>query len=516
MTISGSPNLASSYTRTGLTNSNWTNTTLQGHIDTSGWHILSNPWLANLELSPASGGAGMDNQVAVWQTTGPYAGGYKYYQKGFDVIDIAPFQAFLVHKTAAGGTALYTINGSDRKRTPSNVLFQSQSNDQQLAINVDNTTGLTDRTVVAFNSDATNSFDPIYDGNKLWGDPARQSLYTENNGMPMARNTLTSINTASIVPMGFDCGTNGTFTMNFEGLNTFDATSYITVEDRKTNIFHDVRTGNYVFAADTNDNLNRFVIHFTPAAVITKTDATCNAPGTIHVVQPGTANWNYTIANSNTVAVGSGSLNASSPLVLNVPVGVYTVTLVDNNNYTVVKAIQVNGVQQVTASFTASATVVEQDDNIQFNSTATNATNNNWNFGDNATATGTTTTHSYTTPGNYTATLTSNNTDCNATNTQQITVTAKAATGINSLTDNKSIAIWSSENTVYVDMSKQPKVEATIEIYNVLGQQLSNEKFGHSTIYSKAFANLEAAYVIVRVKNNEEIITKKVFIANGK
>ncbi len=516
LTISGTPNLASSYTRTGLTNSNWTNTTLQGHVDTSGWHILSNPWLANLELSPASGGAGMDNQVAVWQTTGPFAGGYKYYQKGFDVIDIAPFQAFLVHKTAIGGTALYTINGSDRKRTPSNVLFQSMNNDQELAINVDNATGLTDRTIVAFNSDATNSFDPIYDGNKLWGDPARQSLYTENNGMPMARNTLTSINNTSTVAMGFDCGTNGTFTMNFEGLNTFDATSYITVEDRKTNVFHDVRNGNYTFTSDTLDNLNRFVIHFTPAAVITKTDATCNTTGTINVVQPGTANWNYTVANSNSVAVSNGSLNTNSPITLHVPTGVYSITLVDNNNYTVVKQVQVNGVQQVTASFTASATTVEQDDNIQFVSTATNALNNTWNFGDNTTATGLTVTHSYAAPGNYTAILASDNSDCNAISTQQITVTAKTATGINTITDNKGIAIWSSENTVYVDMSKQPKVDAQIEIYNVLGQQLSNEKFGNSTVYKKAFTNLEAAYVIVRVKNNEEIITKKVFIANSK
>ena len=515
LTITGAPNQVTSYTRTGLTNSGWTNTTFQGHTDTSGWHILSNPWLANLELS-TSGGAGIDNQVAVWQTTGAYAGGYRYYQKGFDVIDIAPFQAFLVHKTAVGGTATYTINGADRVRTPSSVLFHSQTNDQELAINVDNANGLRDRTVVAFNTDATNSFDPIYDGNKLWGDPERQSLYSENNSMPMARNTLNSINTTSTVNMGFDAGLPGTFTMTFEGLNTFDATSYITLEDRKTNIFHDVRSGNYTFTGDTADSRERFVLHFTAPAQITKTDATCSTQGTINVTQPGTANWNYTIANSSAVAVGSGSLNTSNPITLNVPVGVYTITLVDNNNYTVVKQVQVNGAQQVTATFNASATTVEQDADVTFTSTSTNATNNAWNFGDNATANGTTTIHSYTTPGTYNATLTSDNSDCNAINTQQITVTAKATTGINNLTDSKSIAIWSADNTVYVDMSKQPKVEATIEIYNVLGQQLSNEKFGRSSIYTKELTNLEAAYVIVRVKNNDEIITKKLFVGNSK
>jgi len=48
----------------------------------------------------------------------------------------------------------------------------------------------------------------------------------------------------------------------------------------------------------------------------------------------------------------------------------------------------------------------------------------------------------------------------------------------------------------------------------VLGQQLVNEKFGRSTVYSKPITNLEAAYVIVRVKNDSEIITKKLLITN--
>lgn len=513
LSITGAPNQGTSYTRTSLTNSGWSNMTLQGHRDTSGWHILSNPWLANLELS-LSGGAGMDNQVAVWQTTGPYAGGYRYYQVGFEPVDIAPFQAFLVHKTAVGGTATFTINGADRVRTPSSVHFHSMNNDQELTVYVDNASGLRDMAIVAFNSQATNSFDPIYDGNKLWGDPDRLSLYSENNGMPMARNTLASINSTSTVPVGFDAGLPGTFTMSFEGLNSFDATSYIGLEDKKTNTWYNVRNGNYVFSGDTTDNLNRFVLHFTPAAVISHTDATCNSTGVIHAEQAGTSNWNYSLADNNGTVISNGTLNQNTPLTVNANAGVYTLTLVDNYNYTVVKQIQINGFDEVQSSFAVSSNTVEQDDDVSFTSTSTNASGHIWNFGDNTTATGTTALHSYTSPGVYSATLTSDNVYCNDISTQQITVTAKSATGIHSITDKSGINIWSNDNTVYVDFAKQPKVEATIEIYNVLGQQLSNEKFGRSSIYRKQFNNLEAAYVVVRVKNNDDITTKKVFIAS--
>ncbi len=513
LSITGNANQATSYTRTSLTNSGWSNMTLQGHRDTSGWHILSNPWLANLSLS-SSGGAGMDNQVAVWQTTGPYAGGYRYYQVGFEAVNIAPFQAFLVHKTAVGGLANYTISGSDRVRTPSSVYFHSMNNDQELAINVDNTNGLRDRTIVAFNTQATDNFDAVYDGNKLWGDPDRLSLYSENNNMPMARNTLSSISNNTTIPVGFDAGLPGAFTMSFEGLNSFDATSYIMLEDRKTNTWHDVRNGNYSFTGDTTDNLDRFVLHLTPPVVINHTDATCNTLGVIHAEQVGIANWNYVVTNSNGDQISSGSLNNNNPITVNAAQGVYTITLVDNHNYTVVKQIQVNGVQVVQSSFVTSANIVEQNEDVTFTSTSTNTTNNVWEFGDNTSANGFDVVHNYTSPGVYSATLTSTNSDCNGTSTQQITVTEKATTDINSITDKSGITIWSNDNTVYVDFGKQPKVEAQIEIYNVLGQQLSSERFGRSSVYRRAFTNLEAAYVIVRVKNNDDITTKKVFVSS--
>src|SRR5207237_37773 len=118
-------------------------------------------------------------------------------------------------------------------------------------------------------------------------------------------------------------------------------TSYITLEDTKLNIFTDVRNGYYAFTADSSDDWNRFVLHFTPAALINTTNATCTSTGIIEIKQPGTANWNYVLTDSNNVIVASGVLNQSSPASVNATGGTYTLTLVDGNNYIATKTVSV-------------------------------------------------------------------------------------------------------------------------------------------------------------------------------
>ena len=49
LAVNGVPNLNSSYTLGGLGNSNWSNTTWENHLLTSGWQLMSNPYLATLQ-----------------------------------------------------------------------------------------------------------------------------------------------------------------------------------------------------------------------------------------------------------------------------------------------------------------------------------------------------------------------------------------------------------------------------------------------------------------------------------
>lgn len=514
ISLTGTPNITGNVTISG-TNSGWNNSTKQSTPEHSGWTLASNPYPATLNISEGSlannVSAGWDGVgVMVWNANGSDAGNYEL------TTTIAPFQAFMIHKTNAGGGSInYTIYASDRATSASQ--FYKEAIPNMLNITATNqSTGLVDFANVGFNANATNGFDPNFDALKIAGDISRHCLYTTvSNGDWMYQNVNQSIAQTPAVPMGFRPGVSGTYTLSFDGINSFDATTYITLEDTKLNVTYNVRNGDYSFTSDaTSDSWNRFVLHFTPPAIILTQDANCEQPGMINIEQPGSANWNYTITDNNNVTVSSGALNSGNPVSVSVTPGVYTLTLNDNAGYTVVKTLQVQGSQPVVAAFTASATTAQVLDNIVFTGTTANASTYSWDFGDGTTGSGQQASHSYQSAGVYVVKLNvTGSGGCVSITSQTIPVTSRSATGIvNPPADN--LNIWSYENRVFVDFSKVNNVDAEVQLYNVLGQMLSDERFGKSALYSKNLTNLEVAYVIVKVINDDQITTRKVFIAN--
>jgi PKD repeat protein len=510
LSLNGAANLNSSYTITGLTNSNWANMSLQNRELSSGWQLVSNPYLATLQINTTN--PGFDNQIQVWNANGLYAGTYQVGMVGDDAV-VSPFQAFMVHKTNAGGTASYTINASDRVRTAQTFFAQ---NDNELNIVAQNiVTGTLDQTMIAFNTHASDGFDPQYDANKFGGALNRHTLYSLNNNKWMARNVLNSVNTTSAVAVGFEPGATGSYAFNFNNLSSFDPTTYIYLEDKQANVMYNVRNGVYQFSADSADEWNRFVIHFTPAAQISTLNSTCTEKGSININQPGPANWNYTLSDQASNTIASGMLNELSPVNINVYAGAYTLVLKDNNNYTVTKAINVGGAPLASASFTAPAWAPAQTA-INFVSTSQNAATYTWHFGDSTIITDAANVYyTYMQPGTYSVTLNvTSSAGCTSSITKTITVTSVA--GIQPVLGNNELSIWSYKNRVYVDFSTLNEVDADIRIFNILGQQIANDRYTSNGLYQKEIDNIDAAYVIVSVKNEDSITTRKLFIVNAK
>jgi hypothetical protein len=519
--LNGTPN-SGNITVSGLGNSNWSTNSAEGNTFVSGWHLLGNPFPSPMHLeSSVNISAGWDAQVQVWQPSGPWQGTWQSTFMGSIGADanLAEWQGFQVHNPTPGSTLNFVFEQSDRKRTSdSNPPFYFMPNQSSLDVHIESAAGKRDRTKVFFNTDATAQFDQMYDADKLMSTTGYPTLYTWMPTAPerhIGVNTLTDIANNSTVPMAFIPGENNTFTISADGLNTFDPTSYIYLEDLQTGTMHNLRTGNYTFAATTADAPNRFVLHFTPAAVINTTAATCNTDGAISINQPGTAVWTYAIADAQGVIVASGSLSNTTPVVAgNLNTGTYTLTLTDNSGYTVVKNIAVSGAQPLVASFTSPVNI-SAGQAVTFNNTTASAASIEWNMGDGTIITGVANPeYVYTIPGQYTVTVTVVSAGgCTSTYSSMVTVTGALGLGNN---NEANISIYSTGSTLVADLRAINGATASLlEVYNALGQLLFTDKLLPGTVYKKEVQGIAQGYLFVKIISGEKNITGKLHLSGN-
>jgi len=225
---------------------------------TTGWNFLGNPYTSALDWQSAytASGANVDatvycyrgdlSQWATWnQGAGGNNGGAQF---------IAMGQGFFVHVTAAGpGT--FIVDNTDRVHN--GVAFMKSEIANKLSLQVANAE-FTDETVIVFNENATVSFDSEFDAYKLESPadnvPAFYSIATEH----LAVNVLPS---ADWVQLGFHAGVNGEYTISANEI--IDIPS-VTLEDTFTGTLTDLTSDSYTFVYNTNDNANRFIVHFSP------------------------------------------------------------------------------------------------------------------------------------------------------------------------------------------------------------------------------------------------------------
>jgi hypothetical protein len=508
--LTGTPNTGD-ITVTGLSNSNYTNSAVNNFVTQSGWNELANPYPSSVSLATQ---AGIDPGIAIWHTSGEYTGTFQPSILGANA-DLAPWQGFWARVTTPQTSPSFSFLQSQRK-TDQNVYYMNMGANTLLM--KAKGFGYADATYVKFDANATPAYDLGYDVEKILGGHKQPRLFTYQSAIPDTRLAVNAIADGAqnnTVPMQLLPGQSGSLILEAHGVSSFDPTQYIFLEDKVTATMQDLRANpNYSFNMNTTENPDRFVLHFTPAAQFSTTDVSCNTPGTIDVVQPGDASWSYAITDAAYNMIGSGMLDNAHPVSVAAPAaGVYTITMIDNNGYVVVKNITINGSSAAVAGFTPSSTLVSTSEDVTFTSSSANATSYVWEFGDGSIITGVANpTYSYQTEGTYVVTLTVTSPDgCVSTSSQTIVV-SKVSSVANVV--NQPITTWSAGNKVYVDFSKQKNVNATIEVYNILGQQLVNDKFGKSSIYVKEIADMEAAYIMIRVQNDEKTVVKKLFISN--
>ncbi len=319
-----------------------------------GWNLLGNPYPSSVDWSSLSKGNGMDAALYYYDNATP---GYKYYSDltgglGSASQYIAPMQGFMVH---AKNTGTQTVSFSNVARTHSgqDVFWKSgpiTTNILDLKVQGNNSI---DYARVCFYEQATENFDGDYDAYKLFSySSVASELYSvtkDNTSLAINTQPLTAMDGGQ-VPVAFKVGLAGNYTLSAEKLNSFDASTYITLEDKATNTLQKLNDNPvYAFTASVQDNADRFVLHFKNASSVPNAVSSENvkiyvADGNIVVTTQEATNSEIRVNNILGQQVLRNETNGNSRTVLNaqsLPNGVYIVSMIVNNK-TISQKVVVN------------------------------------------------------------------------------------------------------------------------------------------------------------------------------
>ena len=236
-----------------------------------GWNLVGNEfpsaidWGTDNDPNPELIFSNIDNTLYFW--TGSQYATYNPSGNGGDGLGtngatryIASAQGFYIHANAPGPGL--TIPQSTRVHDTQPFMAPQTLTDNQLKLLVDSDT-YSDETVVAFNDQSHNAFDPNYDAYKLDGIEVAPQLYSFFENEKLAVNTLPFEEDTMDIPVFFEAGTPGTHALLSIGMDGFPDDVYIQLEDKLEGIVIDLRDQpEYTFYGSPSDLPDRFILHF--------------------------------------------------------------------------------------------------------------------------------------------------------------------------------------------------------------------------------------------------------------
>ncbi len=233
-----------------------------------GLNLISNPFTSALKANIHTWS---NNNVAssIWTWSDDY-GNYVYWN-GIDgtgggagvgtLTDgiIPAMQAFFV--LADGANPSLTIPQADQLHS-SQPYYKSTglpANTLKLEVEGNN---YKDVAFVAFNKQASDDYDN-YDVKKMFGLDDAPQLYSILSNELLSVNTLSALQNATFVDLGFECSTAGVFTIKATEIESFNESVSIYLEDKLEGITFDLNENPiYTFAYDPLNDADRFTLHF--------------------------------------------------------------------------------------------------------------------------------------------------------------------------------------------------------------------------------------------------------------
>lgn len=234
-----------------------------------GWNFVGNPYTTAINWMAAGWTkTNIKDKIQMWN---PTAGNYGVFDNtvipatstnGVDSI-IPQTNGFFVDNV--DGQATGTLGVTDAVRLHSSKAFFKGSDylpEGILKLSVHNN-GYWDESVIRFAEISGNLYDE-YDTPKWDGIEEAPQLYTmDNTGFRYSINTLPGIEENEVIPLGFSINEDGIYTVNVEGVEFFDATIPVYIEDVVTGEFQNLRANpSYTFSYSAGEEPHRFNLHF--------------------------------------------------------------------------------------------------------------------------------------------------------------------------------------------------------------------------------------------------------------
>ena len=292
----------------------------------AGWHLVGNPYPSGINPALCAAPVGMNAFAYVWN-----GGNYITPSIGNAGVPgtIASLQGFFVRTT--GATNNLTL--ANAAKVHGGTFYKSSNSaSQMLSLSIEGN-NYSDKTYIRFNTEATANFDQAFDAYKRAGLDAAPQLYSIIPGEKAAVNTLPDYALDPNVSLGLKVGASTSYTINVSGIESFDASLPIRLDDLKLGTSQDLRLNPvYSFTAAPGDAENRFMLSFASVTALDKQNRSGinmdAANGTIRITHDGPASGTVYLYSVSGQLLATSALNAGETRLRTASAGVFMVKVV--------------------------------------------------------------------------------------------------------------------------------------------------------------------------------------------
>lgn len=273
-----------------------------------GWNLMTNIYPSEIDWVALEDNSDDFGAYYVYDTALP---GYRSFnantEAGTASQYIAHSQSFFIKADGAG----QNLDFREVHKTSTNADFERSSDDARMVAFRLERNGQADEAVLAFIEGATNAYEQTYDAEK-WTSPvasAPEFAFVSSDNMLLTIDARPLITDGASIPVSLDLPEAGTYTFIVQEILNMQSGVCMTIQDVLTGETISAEAGTQMTVEVSAPYVGqRLFIHFSPAAQVTATHATCfgSADGAISLTA-SSGSWNYTLVNEGGTIVSAGS-----------------------------------------------------------------------------------------------------------------------------------------------------------------------------------------------------------------